>query len=308
MTLKEVLAVAHGTPRPFSAEELSGMASRTGLANAVRRGELVRVLPCLYASSVHADSFIVRARAACMWAPEAAVSGASALFAYGACDEPPPRLRISMPRHAHRRFPEWVHVTRLTTTVPVAWWSGDIRLATPEYALALGYGDESAGRRAELVYRSVRQGVVRVPAALAALDRLPRVRGRASLVDRLELAARGVESFLEERGLRDLFLGEVLGRVLWQHTVRVGVDRYRIDAYDPVSGTAFELDGSQWHDGSKERLRDMRRDAALATIGIVTIRFGYRDVVERPRWCAEVARAAIAARGSNAWRTARRTG
>ena len=45
-------------------------------------------------------------------------------------------------------------------------------------------------------------------------------------------------------------------------------------------------------------MRDNTRDAALATLDMLTLRIGYDDVMKRPAWCRDVIRRTIAARAS----------
>lgn len=55
--------------------------------------------------------------------------------------------------------------------------------------------------------------------------------------------------------------------------VRFG--RYVVDAYDPVTKTAYEADGIYWHDAE----RDARRDAYLATNhGLRVVRFTEEEI------------------------------
>jgi len=45
---------------------------------------------------------------------------------------------------------------------------------------------------------------------------------------------------------------------------------------------AVELDGRSWHDPADAQVRDYARDAALAALGIVVLRFSYAQVMYRP--------------------------
>jgi very-short-patch-repair endonuclease len=59
----------------------------------------------------------------------------------------------------------------------------------------------------------------------------------------------------------------------------------RLDAAWPELKIAVEFDGAACHGRLGDRERDLRRDAALAALGWVVLRFGYRDVTERPHVC-----------------------
>jgi very-short-patch-repair endonuclease len=185
----------------------------------------------------------------------------------------------------------------VTYAVPYGWWQGDVPVALPEFAMAQAYGRAHPDARAEIVYGTFRSGAVTAESMGRALERMPRVSARASLVARVAYAADGVESFLEERGLRHVFTGPPFRHLLRQHRVVAGGKRFRVDTYDPNTSTAFELDGDGTHATLDHRRDDVERDALLAGVGILTVRFTYRDVMDRPQWCRAVALRVMAERG-----------
>ncbi len=296
--MKEIRERLLPQARPFTYAELSAAASRHGIDGAIHRGEIVRVLPGLYASPVHAESWAVRARSAIIWAgPRALISGASALFAWGALDPAPTSVHLVLPHGAHRRPPRWLQVSTLTYAVPFGWWQGDVPVVLPAFAVAQAYGRSRPDQRAEIVYRAFRRRAVSAESMGHALGSMPRVRARASLVARVAYAADGVESFLEERGLQHVFTGPLFRHLLRQHRVVANGKPFRLDVYDPETSTAFELDGAAAHGSLEQRQFDVERDALLAGVGILTVRFTYRDVLERPQWCGRVALRVMGERG-----------
>lgn len=285
--------------RPFSYADLCAVASRHGIDQAIGRGEIVRVLPGFYASAIHADSWAVRVRSAIAWAgPRALVAGPSALFAWEVTDGAPDRVHLALPHGAHRRPPAWLQVFTVTYPVPSSWWQGDVPVALPEFAVAQAYGRARADERAEIVYRAFRCRAVSADSMARALDHMPQVRARASLEARVAYAADGVESYLEERGLRHVFTGPPFRHLLRQHRVLAGGRRFRLDLYDPTTSTAFELDGAVAHGTPERRQADVERDALLSAVGILTVRFTYRDVCDRPRWCRDLALRAMVQRSA----------
>jgi very-short-patch-repair endonuclease len=72
-----------------------------------------------------------------------------------------------------------------------------------------------------------------------------------------------------------------------QLPVRVGTTTYWLDLADERSKTAIELDGAAVHGSPAQRERDVRRDARLAALGWLTLRFTHerlrseRDQVRR---------------------------
>lgn len=166
----------------------------------------------------------------------------------------------------------------------------------PPIAAVQAFGDLPASRRAEALFHPLRTGVVGAQDLRDAIDIVPRVRGRSDFLRLLDAVAAGAESWLEAEGMRRVFNTTEFAHLLPQHVIDVEGVRYRADLYDAKTRTVIELDGSQFHDGTPRRVRDLRRDAALASIGILTIRLGYHDVVERPEWCRRTVRAALDAR------------
>lgn len=294
MSLPDALCLLAVEPRPFTSHELLTVASRHGLEGAVRRGQVVRVLPGLYAGSLHADSWIVRARSALHWAPDAVLSGASALFACGGLLDPPTRIELLVPRSGRRRYPAWIAPRRSDLHLPAVPWIDGHSMLHPAYAVALGYGIQHPDRRAEIVYGPVRTRCVTPEDIVTAVSSLPRVRDRRGVLRRAAMASAGIESFMEERGARDVLVGAEFAGLVRQHRLTVGSMSFRADAFHGPSLTAFEFDGARFHD--PQRLADGRRDALLASVGVLTVRFGYADVMNRPEWCRELAKRAVAAR------------
>ena len=60
----------------------------------------------------------------------------------------------------------------------------------------------------------------------------------------------------------------------------------------------IELDGRAYHDSKTDADEDRWRDVELAAMGMRVMRFTWRDLVQRPDWCARQLRAAIAARSA----------
>ena len=295
MTIRDAITSMRAQPRAFSTPEILSHASWAGLDGALKRGEIVRILPGLYGADVHAESWSVRASAAAQWMHGGVLTGPSALRLYGLEAVSDDAVQLVTTRPEHRAVPPWLRVRRSDLAVPWMEVKG-MRAHLPSFALAVGHGLVAPSARAELVYAAVRERVVRPEEVLAAMRELPRVVGREALAKRLTLAADGVESFLEERAWANVLRGSLSARLQRQHTVRVRGERFRLDAYDAATRTAVEFDGARWHRG-EAGVRDVRRDALLATVGITTVRFAYRDVMERAAWCRGVLREVLARRG-----------
>lgn len=301
MTITEMTEAMQSEPRAFTTAQILAHASWNGLAGALRRGSVVRVLPGLYAAQLHAHSWEVRLGAALAWTRGAVVTGPSALRLHGMEAMPRDEVHLAIPRAEHRHVPPWLTLRRSDLAIPVtvaahASSIAGVRVHEPAFALALGHGMVAPYARAEWVYAAVRGGTVRADDAVRAVRMLPRVVGRRALMRRLELASTGVESFLEERAWSTVLAGKLGTRLLRQHTVTARGARCRLDAYDALTRTALEFDGARWHRGDQQA-RDSRRDAVLATQGILTVRFTYDDVMRRAGWCRAVVEQVLAQRG-----------
>jgi hypothetical protein len=132
---------------------------------------------------------------------------------------------------------------------------------------------------------------------LLAMDARPRLRRRRTLMAALGDARAGVHSVLEHGYLYRVERPHGIPRGVRQRRIRVnGVTRYEDVRYEEY-GVIVELDGRTAHpDG--ERLRDMHRDNASAAAGLITLRYSWTDVSQRP--CAMAAELACVLR-SRGW-------
>lgn len=291
-------AFVAATARAFTHAELVALSSDASVSRAVASGELCRLLPGVYATSVHAQAFYTRADAALRWAgPDAAIAGCGALFLWGMLREPPDQVEIVVPQAFRRRGTEWLRIRRLTTPVPTR-DAGPLVVVSPAHAVVHGYGRVAHRYRADVVYRAVRSHITTTREIQRAMAATAQVRARRSLERRLAAAERGAESYLEERALHKVFNTDEFARLICQHDVVIEGCAYRLDLYDDATRTAIELDSEEHHGRTPDRQRDVNRDAHLATIGIQTLRFTYRDIMERPGWCREMARSTMATRAT----------
>jgi hypothetical protein len=135
------------------------------------------------------------------------------------------------------------------------------------------------GGTVEVVTRAVQQRLVTPPALLEALGARRQHPRRALLASLLADVAEGVESGLELHYLRDVERAHGLPR--WNRNRYRGGLRYRSDVGYDAQGVLVELDGRLGHDGAG-RFRDLRRDNDFAVRSLITLRYGWWDVVERP--------------------------
>lgn len=262
------------------------------LRRAVGRGTVVRLLPDVYASSLHAGSFDVRAAAAAMWS-RGAVSGVAALHLWG-IGEAPEVIEVVVPQSRALQAPPWIRVRRVTCEVPQTVRHG-IPVVSPAVAVVLSYGQVPKHRRAEVVYGAVRRKLVGTSQLTAVLAAFPRVKARRALERSVAAAAAGAQSFLEEHALYAVFNTGEFSRFVRQHEVVIEGNQFFLDMYDAITRTAVELDGKNGHT-DEGRQKDIARDCWVATVGILTLRFSYWDLLNRPEWCRRMVREAVRAR------------
>ena len=131
------------------------------------------------------------------------------------------------------------------------------------------------------------------------LSRRAKMRWRAEIELALRDVASGVHSPLENRYVRDVERAHGLPTPKRQAQAQAeqrGRVIYR-DARYREYGVVVELDGRASHPDER-RWQDKHRDNAAATAGIVTLRYGWADVTERP---CETAREVAAVLSSRGW-------
>lgn len=282
--------------RAIPAAELNARHSSKSIARAVACGELVRVLPGYYAADVHAESFAVRIDAVAGWLPAGgAVTGRAAMRVRGQLDVPPDVIDAVVPYPLRRRSPSWLRLKSAVDAVDVSvHWGIPLEGRAP--SLVRAYEAEPERTRDDLVYAALRTKAVSVSQLRQVAETRARLRGRRHLLTLASRFASGRESFLEHKASTSVFVGAAFEGLIRQHRVVVEGRAFRLDNYDPETMTAFETDGEQAHSLPESRARDRERDVLLASVGIETVRFTYRDVMERPQWCRRIARQVLARR------------
>ena len=130
----------------------------------------------------------------------------------------------------------------------------------------------------------------------ATLARMPRLARRRTLGAVLDDAASGAFSALERRYLVEVERAHGLPRAERQRVVREDRRTAQRDVDYRGLRTVVELDGRLGHEWAADRWRDLDRDLAAAVAGDLTLRVGWRQVLEPCRLAASVA-AVLRARG-----------
>lgn len=273
-----------------------GELSHGMLDYAARSGRLVRVFPRVYVDAALADDPGVRRRAALRSAGSgAALSHLSALAEHELLPGNPAGLagpdaqertvHITVDRADRRRSTAGLLVHKsigFRAEAPTVVERNGVPVVRPERAL-LGSWPllASTERRAPVIaaVRSRRTTAERIRTELATA---PRLAGRRELLHLIRLLESGCQSELEIWGLEHVFDHPSLPKSVAQFPLRVGSRVVYLDRAYPFERVGVELDGAAYHSSTTDRERDRRRDARLATLGWLTVRFTYRRLVTSP--------------------------
>jgi hypothetical protein len=137
----------------------------------------------------------------------------------------------------------------------------------------------------EALLRATRSRRATVRELMGQLDIRPELPGRDALTELLGLIAGGCESELEIFGVRHVLRVPGIPPCEQQYRMHLPFGPVRLDAAWPEVKLAVELDGAAFHGSPAARERDLRRDAALAALGWVVLRFSYRRLMREPEAC-----------------------
>lgn len=139
-----------------------------------------------------------------------------------------------------------------------------------------------ADRRRAPVIDAVRLGLVHPDRLDLGLRHRTTLVGRAELRHLIQMLRAGCHSELELLGLTRIFTDPRLPTARLKLTVVVDGRRYLLDVAWRELLLAVELDGAAYHGSADARERDVRRDAALAAIGWLTVRITYERLIAEP--------------------------
>lgn len=277
--------------------ELVAQFGRQAFERASRTGLIVRMTPGTWAPATHATSLLARAEALRLWTG-GIVSGIGALaltgVRLGRWDADPVLVALSS-KTQRRGGPAWADVRRVGYTPPTV-SRGRAVLAAPEYALLEAVRGIDECFVMDAVWRTLQDTRTALRRVRAALERVTRVPKRRTIERAVTYAENGITSFLERESHETAFFGRDFAHLVPQHRVVVEGQLYILDWFDPSSRIAIEVDGATWHNTPDAWQHDRRRDADLASVGIATVRFTYKDITTRPWWCRSRAAEAMAAR------------
>ncbi|PWU51403.1 hypothetical protein DLE60_32250 [Micromonospora globispora] len=266
------------------------------LRGACHAGRLVRVLPEVYVDArlvpagVDGQSVLarlspeLRRRAVLAYAHgRGALSSVTALDVWGLraqpADEP---VHLDVPADSGiRSRPHLVVHHRLGFAVarPHVVTRSGVPVVRLERALVDAWPELPPVDRPAPLIRAVNDRLTTPQRVFEALAAAPRLTDRAELRTLLAKLAAGCRSPLEIWGHDHVFTGP--GMPVFQRQVRIqarGRSVY-LDVYAEPERVDFELDGATTHGDRRQREVDLRRDALLATRGILVVRFAHRRLV-----------------------------
>ena len=123
-----------------------------------------------------------------------------------------------------------------------------------------------------------------------------KLRWRAEIGLALTDIADGVASNLELGYVRGVERPHGLPKAQRQARMRRDGGRIYLDNFLAEYGVAIEVDGRAAHP-AQERWRDIRRDNDVAAAGIITLRYSWWDIADRPCWVAAQIAAVLRHRG-----------
>jgi very-short-patch-repair endonuclease len=258
-----------------------------------RRREWATVHPGVYVH--HTGPLTTRQR---QWAAVlacgdgAALHRASALEAEGLVPDRGRRrgpVDVAVDASRHVVPPSGVRVERIAE---LGTWTR-ARRRPPRVCVELAALKEASGRDRSGAIAAVadvcREGRTTPERLLDALERLPRLPGRAWLTLVLDDVASGVHSVLEHRYLDTVELAHGLPRGQRQRR-EVTADGVVVrDVLYEQQATVVELDGRFGHTDTDDRWDDLDRDVLAAAAGRTTLRLGWRQVLQPCRLAGRVA-------------------
>lgn len=259
-------------------------------------GQIAWILPGTYVLAARAAQRSTRLAACSRWlADRGAISGLAACHLYGLEIRDLPSIAVVIQRSRRSRLPPWIRRRSLTAGIPIQSVGGH-RVVPLEYALIDAVRESGIDPVKGLLIDAIREGKTDSARILEALRSLPRVRHRRALARFLENLKGGIDSYLEYLADTHVFNVPELAALERQVVFWVDGKKYRVDALDRETMTAIELDSRKHHGSETARRRDIERDAALASIGILTLRFTYEQINSEPLKCRKRILATIASR------------
>ncbi|MDG4810358.1 DUF559 domain-containing protein [Micromonospora sp. WMMD1120] len=279
--------------------EVLSVAPPWTLQGACRTGRLARVLPEVYVDTAllrgtppelpvlaRMEPELARRAALAYGGDRAALSRLTALDVWGLRRQPPGEpVHLDLPANSGRRaWPHLVvrHRAGFVAEAPHVVIRGGSRVTRLDRTLVDCWPLLPMGDRPSVLIRAVNDRRTTPQRLVAALHEVPRLPDRWALRRLVARLAAGCRSPLEIWGHDHVFTGPGMPIFARQARVRVGTRTIYLDMFAEAERVNIELDGATSHGDPAEREIDLRRDALLATAGIVVVRFSHRRLIADP--------------------------
>jgi very-short-patch-repair endonuclease len=266
-------------------QELLALAPSHAIDHAIRRGELRRVLPRTYLRT----GALISQRDGLLTAVlrfvggHGALSHTTALRLWGLPAPDSDEVHVTVPERVQPRTIGVVVVHRrrgFSVGHPHTVVRSGLGVVRLERAAVESWGtvDRTDERRAPVI-ASVGDRRSTVDRLFAEAASIPNLLGRSKLLGLLDLLRDGCQSELEAWGHLHVFDHRDLPYPRRQLPLKLGARTIHLDVAYEAERVNVELDGAKYHVGPVHRERDMRRDAALAQLGWLTVRFSHNRLV-----------------------------
>ena len=258
-------------------QQLTGRVSPTTVRSWVRSGRLVRRDSGLYVLPSPATDWRTTV-AALLVHRDGVASHATALALWDLIPPPPEPVHVSVTAGRSGRGSPGVVVHRCARLDRHAERRARVPLTSVERSLVDAWGDPrgttpDAVRGAAIT--AVRGRMCSPDDLARELDLRPQLRGRRALAELVRLLADGCRSELELWGCTQVLRAPGMPPFTMQREIVVGGEKFVLDAVYEEVLLAVEMDGAAWHGSRRQRERDIRRDALVATQGWQTLRFSH---------------------------------
>ena len=256
--------------------------------DALADGVVTRIFPEVYSSPDNAEVREIRRRGAMAHRPRTALSAIDALDVWGFFPFP---IQTAEPIHVtgNRREPAsaWPGLTvhrqaKFELKAPLAWEVRGLHVVRLEQAIVDSWTMLPERDRRVPVITAIRERRTTGAALLEVLAANARATGAAEMRRVFALAAAGVHSPLELWGHDKVFSDASMPASRCQVPIKVAFGTVYLDRYFDEERLAVEMDGAAFHGSPGQRERDIRRDAALAALGIQVIRFSHQRLFADP--------------------------
>ncbi|WP_145781236.1 DUF559 domain-containing protein [Micromonospora taraxaci] len=293
--------------------EMLSVVSPWALQSACRAGRMVRVLPGIYVDAAlvresepslpllsRVGPEIARRASLAYAGGRAALSRLTALDVWGLrrqpADEP---VYLDLPRGAGLRGrPQLVvrHRSDFAVAPPYVVTRNGLPVTRLDRTLVDCWPLLPSVDRSGPLIRAVNDRLTTPQRLVTVLAEVSRVPDRAALSGLLDRLATGCRSALEIWGHDHVFTGPGMPTFVRQVRVRVGARTFYLDMFAEAERVNIELDGATSHGDPAEREIDLRRDALLATVGILVVRFTHRRLTANPLQVRQETLAILASR------------